>query len=32
VDEAEKTLPIDDMVAAAVKDATVEHLSFPVVK
>ena len=32
VDEAEKTLPIDEMVATAVKDATVEHLSFPVVK
>lgn len=30
VDEAEKTLPIDDMVATAVKEATVEHLSFPV--
>lgn len=32
VDEAEKTLPIDEMVATAVKEATVEHLSFPVVK
>jgi thiamine biosynthesis protein ThiI len=32
VDEAEKPLPIDEMVAAAVKDATVEHLSFPVIK
>jgi thiamine biosynthesis protein ThiI len=32
VDEAEKTLPLDAMVVTAVKEATVEQLSFPVVK
>jgi thiamine biosynthesis protein ThiI len=32
VEDAEKSLPIDDMVAAAVKAAAVEQLSFPVVK
>jgi thiamine biosynthesis protein ThiI len=32
VDEAEKSLPIGDMIAAAVSGAVVEQLSFPVVK
>ena len=32
VDDAEKTLPIDEMVTTAVKAAVVESLSFPVVK
>jgi thiamine biosynthesis protein ThiI len=32
VDEAEATLPIDDMVVSAVAGAAVEHLSFPVVE
>lgn len=32
VEEAEKTLPIDDMVKAATDAAAVEELSFPVVK
>ena len=32
VDDAEKTLPIEEMVATAVKEAVVESLSFPVVK
>ncbi len=32
VDDAEKTLPIEEMVATAVKAAVVEQLSFPVVK
>lgn len=32
IDEAEKTLPVDEMIASAVKAAVVESLSFPVVK
>ena len=32
IDEVEKTLPIDAMVAAAFAAAAVEHLSYPVIK
>jgi thiamine biosynthesis protein ThiI len=32
IDEVEKTLPVDTMVADAVSAAAVEHLSYPVVK
>lgn len=32
VDEVEKSLPVDEMIAAAVRDSAVEHLSYPVVK
>jgi hypothetical protein len=32
IDEVEKTLPVDAMVADAVKAAVVENLSYPVIK
>ena len=32
VEEAERPLPLDEMVAGAVDRAAVEHLSYPVVK
>lgn len=32
IDQAEATLPVDTMIAAAVEGAVVEHLSYPVIK
>ncbi|HYB96556.1 MAG TPA: tRNA uracil 4-sulfurtransferase ThiI [Vicinamibacterales bacterium] len=32
IDDVERTLPVDEMIATAVRDAAVEQLSYPVIK